>query len=65
MSDVPSPIEAEAEMSRASAGAGNGPSTELISFAIGDEQYGVDIMARVASGCGSDCLSGHAVQAAA
>jgi purine-binding chemotaxis protein CheW len=45
MSDVPSPVEAEAVMSRAAPGQDNGPSTELISFAIGDEQYGVDIMA--------------------
>jgi purine-binding chemotaxis protein CheW len=45
MSDGSSSVEAEAVMSRAAAGPDNGPSTELISFAIGDEQYGVDIMA--------------------
>ena len=45
MSDVSSPAEADTAMSRTAAGPDNGPSTELISFAIGDEQYGVDIMA--------------------
>ena len=44
MSDVPSSVDTESTMSRA-ASQDNGPSTELISFAIGDDQYGVDIMA--------------------
>ncbi len=45
MSDVSSTAEADTAMSRTAAGQDKGPRTELISFAIGEEQYGVDIMA--------------------
>jgi purine-binding chemotaxis protein CheW len=45
MTDVPPPVESESAASRTGAGHDKGPRTELISFAIGDEQYGVDIMA--------------------
>ena len=45
MTDVPSQVESGAATSRTGAGHDKGPRTELISFAIGDEQYGVDIMA--------------------
>jgi purine-binding chemotaxis protein CheW len=45
MTDVPPPVENESAPSRTGAGQDKGPRTELISFAIGDEQYGVDIMA--------------------
>jgi purine-binding chemotaxis protein CheW len=45
MTDVPSPVESETATARTGADHDKGQRTELISFAIGDEQYGVDIMA--------------------